>query len=520
MTTLLKNCFLIDGTGAPGKTCDVLIENDVIKDIGSFLNGRADKVIDLEHNVLAPGFIDTGADSDHYFTLFTDPGQHSLVAQGVTTLIGGNAGTSLAPLFGENILSFRKWADPNKINSNWAHFSELITTLRTRALGVNFGSLVGHSTLRRGLLGDSTLPLNTMEYRKFNFLIHQSLEEGAFGLSFGLAYTRAASVSPEEIFELTKQLSAVRAVFSCYPRVHEGIDSGVHEVITIAKENQLNTDITHLSTPDTEDFHTALKEIEDAARDVNVHFDVSPYAISVKPLFTLMPVWATQHGFDTLLRYVAESNTRTRILQELEAHHDMIGNIVVSYAKNQWIIHGKRIHEIAENQNISVGEALLKILTVSENQAGGFISDGTEAIREQLLAHSRALVSSNGVGYDVIQSIGRPKIHPRSFGAFPRFLRIVRERNLLSLEKAVQKITGAVAEKFGIQKRGIIRRGNYADFVVFDGAHIKEGNTFEIPTAPPEGISFVFINGVLVYDHGVFSDAYSGRALASLSRLS
>ncbi len=513
MLILLRNCFLVDGTGAPGRQSDILIQDKVISDIGSFSNVRADRVFDLAGLTVTPGFIDVNADSDHYFTLFSDPGQKSLVAQGVTSIVGGNSGTSLAPLFGDGILSLRKWADPNQININWGSFGEFISWLNTRKFGINFGSLVGHSTIRRGLMGDSLIPLDKNEYKKFIYLIGQSLKEGAFGFSTGLAYSRASHVSNEELFELTKSIAHRKGVYGCYPKGEQGIEQGIKELVFLAKENDLNTEITHLATPGSDDFRRGLEQIEEASHEISINFDLSPYHISVKPLFTLLPTWATQRGFDQLLRYLTTSDTRARILNDIDSGQKEIGTIVISYAKNQWIVHGKSIEEVALNQNLSVAETLLKILQISENQVGGFIVDSDEVLHDELLFHPLSSISSHGVGYDRVGTLNRPKIHPRSFGAFPRFLRMVREKGKISFEEAIKKITGAVAEKYGFIKRGVIEVGNNADLVILDPIEVGEKSTFENPAHYSTGITMVFVNGVLSYERGNFINSTSGEII-------
>jgi len=513
MLILLRNCFLVDGTGTPGRQSDILIRDNVILDIGSFSNARADRVFDLGGLTVTPGFIDINVDSDHYFTLFTDPGQKSLLAQGVTSIVGGNSGTSLAPLFGDGILSLRKWADPNQININWGSFGEFISWLNTRKFGINFGSLVGHSTIRRGLMGDSLVPLGKNEYKKFVYLIEQSLREGAFGFSTGLAYSRASHVSLEELFELTKSIAKGKGVYSCYPKEEQGIEQGIKEVVSLAKENALVTEIAHLSTPASDDFRRGLERIEEASHEVSIHFDITPYHISVKPLFTLLPTWATQRGFDQLLRYLTTSDTRARILNDIDTKQKEIGDIVISYARNQWIIHGKRISEVALNQNLSVAETLVKILQISENQVGGFIVDSDQVLRDDLLFHPLSCISSHGVGYDRVDTLNRPKIHPRSFGAFPRFLRMVREKGKISFEEAIKKITSTVAEKYGFMERGVVKIGNKADLVVLDSIEVGEKNDFENSAHYSSGIVMVFVNGVLSYERGNFIDFSSGEII-------
>ena len=151
---LIKDSLVIDGTGNPGERKDILIKDNKISAIGSFPNHNADEIIDGLGLISAPGFIDIDTDSDHYLTLFTDRSQHDFLLQGVTTIMGGFSGSSLTPLIRGSLESVRKWADINQVNVDWNTVGEFLKILERIKLGVNFGTLVGHSTIRRGLIGE------------------------------------------------------------------------------------------------------------------------------------------------------------------------------------------------------------------------------------------------------------------------------------------------------------------------------------------------------------------------------
>src|SRR3989338_9672270 len=181
MTTLLiKGVQIVDGTGRPQFKGDIFIKDKKISAIGPFGGKSADAVIDGLGAFAAPGFIDVNTDSDHPLTLFSNPSQREFLLQGVTTVIGGHCGASLAPLLYGTLESIRKWADPTEININWHTVGELLKTLDKLPLGVNFATLAGHSTIRRALVGESNRRLTQKELAVFQKILEQSLDEGAY----------------------------------------------------------------------------------------------------------------------------------------------------------------------------------------------------------------------------------------------------------------------------------------------------------------------------------------------------
>src|SRR4030042_4370699 len=202
---LIKNATLIDGTKNDKRKADIALSAGKIKKIGKLGASKANSIINAENLYAAPGFIDINNHSDTYLTLFTIPGLESLLKQGITTIVGGNCGSSLAPLVSSEILkTVQKWADIREINLNWLTFKEFLQELDKKKIGVNFASLVGHSTIRRGILKDEFRNLKPRELKMTKELLKSALEQGAFGLSTGLAYSHAKIAPAKEIIELAK----------------------------------------------------------------------------------------------------------------------------------------------------------------------------------------------------------------------------------------------------------------------------------------------------------------------------
>src|SRR5665213_2702405 len=205
MTLLIKNVRILGGAKEFPDVTDIFINDDKIAAIGNFSDKKADEVLDGQSAYLSPGFIDVNTDSDHYLTLFEHPGQEDFLRQGVTTIFGGMCGSSLAPLLYGTLESVRKWGgSEDRINVNWHTMAEFLATIDKRPFAVNFGTLTGHSTIRRSLAGDAVRELNKNELGVFLETLRKTLAEGAFGLSTNLGSVHAQKASHAEIASLAK----------------------------------------------------------------------------------------------------------------------------------------------------------------------------------------------------------------------------------------------------------------------------------------------------------------------------
>ena len=265
MTLLIKDVQILGGTRPFPDRSDVFVSNDKISAIGHFPNKKADVILEGQGAYLSPGFIDVNTDSDHYLTLFDHPGQEDFLKQGVTTIFGGMCGSSLAPLLYGGLESMGKWADPNRVNVNWHTMAELLAVIDRHPLAVNFGTLVGHATIRRAILGEAARDLTKNELGVFARTLRAALAEGGFGLSTGLAYVHARKTPYAELKFLADIAAEARGVYATHLRDGgAGIARSVEETIRVAKESEVKTLVSHFVPVigSEKEYETALAAIE------------------------------------------------------------------------------------------------------------------------------------------------------------------------------------------------------------------------------------------------------------------
>ncbi|HUC31604.1 MAG TPA: hypothetical protein VMR99_02880, partial [Candidatus Paceibacterota bacterium] len=303
MTLLIKNVQIVGGTRAASGGSDVFVSDSKISAIGNFSNKKADVILDGQGAYLCPGFIDCNTDSDHYLTLFDNPSQEDFVRQGVATIMGGMSGASLAPILYGSLESVQKWGDTNRINVNWHTMAEFLAVMDKRPTAVNFGTLVGHATVRRAIVGEALRELTKNELNVFARTLEAALAEGAFGLSTGLGYVHARKTPYTELRALAEVVKKFGGVYATRLRQEgTGIKESVEETIKLARETGVSTLINHFApvVGAEREYEEALALIEDLPADVDLHFDISPSSSSLLPIYTFLPEWAQNGGIGVM----------------------------------------------------------------------------------------------------------------------------------------------------------------------------------------------------------------------------
>jgi N-acyl-D-aspartate/D-glutamate deacylase len=538
MRILIRNGTIIDGTGKPGEKRDVWIENDKIYRIGNFATVRAHAEINAQGLIVAPGFIDALNHSDAYLTLFRYPSQESLLYQGITTIIGGMCGSSLAPLVHANVIaSIQKWADVRDFSVDWSRFGELLDLIEKRGLGVNFSSLVGHATLRRGLIGDAFRPLTEDEFKKAEYLLKEALSEGAFGFSSGLAYSHAKVAPRSEIVRFLAIVKKHNGVYASHIRGEGGeILFALEEAIEAARSADVAVEISHLKVMGSQYwklFPQALKVIENArAEGAKVTFNLYPYLVTGSVLYTLLPDWVAEGGRNKMLERLLDPAIRARAVKDMGAEHSYeYRNITIAVLKGDPTFIGKTIAEIAQNQGALPEETVINILIAAEGRVIAFMAEVSEENVALALAHPASHIASDGAGYTLDHKKTRELVHPRSFGAFPRVIGQythskksttkksgaialhIEKPGILTLEEAIAKMTSRPAQTFGISGRGEIREGYFADIVIFNPRAFTDTATFTNPYRYAEGVEHLLINGKEVIKKRKYQGVLAGRAL-------
>lgn len=517
---IIKNGTIIDGGRNKKFKADLGIKRERIAKIGKLKKANAKKIINARGLYTTPGFIDINNHSDGYWTLLTIPKASSLVSQGITTILGGNCGSSLAPLLStESIKSIQKWADISKVNVNWLTVAQFFEELEKRKIGVNFATLVGHATLRRGLLKDEVRPITDEEMKIMENMLQRALKEGAFGMSSGLVYSHARPASTEELTRLAKIVKSFNGIYSSHIRGEsEELLPAVKETIKIGKSSKVSIEISHLKAMGKHfwpNMEKAIKLIEQARKDyLDINFDIYPYTITGSVLYILLPDWVAEGGKKELIKRLKDPVIRAKVIKEMQKDKFDYDKITVAMCLGNKTLVGKKITEIARRQSKTIEEVIIDILIASDGHIIAFIDSLSVNNVKRGLKHPLSFICSDGFASSLEYAQRGDLVHPRCFGAFGRFLgEYVRRENLLSWEEAVYKITAGPAEKLGLKARGKIKKGYFADITIFDANSIIDKATFKNPFQYSQGIKYVIINGELVIDKGKHTGKLVGRVL-------
>lgn len=505
MTTLIKNILLIDGSGQAAVKADVLIKNERIAAIGLFPRYQADTVIDGIGAYLAPGFIDSNTNSDRYLTIFSNPQQRHFLLQGITTIIGGQDGLSLAPLLYGSLDLQKFWADPHRINVDWHTLKELLRVLRRRSLGVNFGTFVGHSTLRHTIIGDDFRDLTAKELDVLQYLLTAAMRDGAFGVSFDLQSPVAALTPAKEIRLILETVERYRGVATF--RIRSGSDmtvygddakdqfpSAVSEIIHLSKETSARVLIGNFSPPHGFEhlYRNAIELIEEQAAVADVHFSLHPFDHSIVPISSFLPLWAQRGGTRAVLQHLASPDLASKIASDM-ANLSVEDSIIHDAPGFDYLV-GKTLRSLGADRGTELPTTLIDLMRLTKLRASLVYKGLSLAEFNRALLSDRSLIVSAGASFEEQQS--RTRLHLFA-DAMPVYLGKVLADKVISLEAAIAKITGAPAQRLGLKQRGFVREGYFADLVLFRDSHIES----------------VFVNGAMAVRDGACTGTLNGNLL-------
>ena len=498
MTLLIKNVRILGADRTFPEPMDVFVSDDKISAIGSFPNKAADDVVDGQGAYLSPGFIDVNTDSDHYLTLFEHPGQEDFLRQGVTTIFGGMCGSSLAPLFYGSLESIRKWSGGTAMNIDWHTMGEFLAALDKRPLAVNFGTMVGHSTIRRAIVGEALRDLTKNELDVFKATLRAALDEGGFGLSTGLAYVHSRKTPYSEIKALATVVQEKGGMYATHLRdVGEHIGDSIEETVRLAKETGVRALVSHFVPLRTARaaYERALARVNELPKEFNFHFDLYPFDSMLLPLYTFLPLWAQNGGLEAMLANLKDEWLGPKIKNDMPPLDD--GSFMVAHAPGNEFFVGKTLEDIKTMYDLRDGrEALLRFMAAVGLRGTIVYRNLDTDLILKAMTSPRSFVASNAPSFGEISSGSQIKSE-RSVATFTKFLSLVENENLLPLEIAIKKITLEPAQTFGLANRGLIKEGNIADLTCF-----KNGS-----------IHFTIVGGKVVVKDGEFQDKFPGKVL-------
>ena len=517
---LIKDGNIIDGTGRAMYRADIGIKDDKIAKIGELHNEKGEIEIEAYGKMVVPGFIDVNNHSDTYWQLFLNPDLESLLYQGITTIVGGNCGSSLSPLADvSNIESIQKWADLKKINVDWLREKEFFASLEKRERSVNFATLVGHGTLRRGILKNETRSLNHKELNFIKKLLSDSMKAGALGMSTGLIYTHARNASREEIIELAEVVAKAKGVYATHVRGEkEELVSAIEEAVAIGDGSGVKVHISHLKAMGKKNWpkmDDALAIIDNAKKNgIDITFDVYPYTNTGSVLYTLLPSWVAEGGKNVMIHRLKDAAIRKKVISEMKESDVDYKTVEIAISPLNKTLARRKITEIAKSQGKSVEEAVIDILIASEGRVISSMEVLSEENVKKAIVHPLSMIATNGSGYSEAHRETGEVVHQRCFGATTKVLRdFVIKNKILTWEEAVRKMTGMPAEKFGIRNRGVLASKYFADISIIDPEKVASPATKDNPYQYSRGIDVMMVNGKVVIDGGRYVGVRNGRVI-------
>jgi N-acyl-D-amino-acid deacylase len=509
---VLRGGHVIDGSGRAGVDADVGISNGRIGAVGRRLRDTGRREIDVKGLVVAPGFVDIHSHGDG--TLWDDPRAESVVRQGITTIVVGQDGGSLAP----------RSASDRSGRGHVPSFATLWGALRDLQPAVNVASMIGFGTVRLFVVGEANRPATPSEMGRMVRIVENALADGACGASSGLEYTPGAFASREELVALCRPLARRGLPYATHLRNEDDwLLEAVDEAVSVARDAGCPLQISHLKTQGPrnwgklDDVFARIATARRAGQDVT--FDRYPYVAYQTGLTNLFPIWSRDGGARELLSRVSRADTAEQIRKETLAKVELIGgwdNVMISGVGDvaDKAAEGKRLGSYASSVGRDPYDVAVDLLRRSNGSVGMVGFAMSEQNLERILAHPYGMVCTDGGAFAIDGPARRGHPHPRGLGSFPRVLgRYVRERRALSLEQAVRKMSSVPAARLGFRDRGWIARGFAADIVVFDPATIADRATFAEPFQYPVGIKTVLVNGEVALLDDARSQSRTGRPL-------
>ncbi|WP_432408306.1 N-acyl-D-amino-acid deacylase family protein [Wukongibacter sp. M2B1] len=516
---IIKKGTIMDGAGEESYKADIGIIKDTIVKIGDLKGYNSIKEIDAEGLVVSPGFIDIHSHSD--LGLLAAPFEKNKLMQGVTTEVGGHCGYSLYPIIKDKRSALQSLVEASNLNIDidWCSTEDFLNKLEEEGIGANLVPLVGHGVLRMNVMGFEAREASQEEIHRMNELLAKAMEEGAFGLSTGLGYPPGCFADTNELIELSRTVSKYKGIYATHLRNQgDKLLESITESIEIGKKAGVSVDISHLKASKKRNWgkiDDALKLIEHARKDgVNIICDFYPYDAAEGPLSALFPNWLHEGGVSKLIERLSLKKTREKVKHEMNFDDDYWSRIIVSdiMSEKNKSLQGKSIKEIGDIKNDDAFETAVKLLIEEEGAVSTVCKIMSEKDVIQVAKYPYAAVGSDA--FALPEGIKNFKGHPRNFGTFPRFLgRFIREKDVITFEEGIRRMTSLPAEFLGIRNRGLIEEGKYADIVIFDKNEIIDKNNFENPLIYPIGIEYVIVNGHIQVEEGKLNKIPCGMVI-------
>ncbi len=506
---LLKNGFVVDGSGKEGFTGDVLICGEKIEDVSARgISDTSSEVIDASGKIVSPGFIDCHSHSDAY--LIIEPDAPSKISQGITTEVNGQCGGSIAPRYGQARLS-SDWASLLGERLSWRSLGEYRAVLDNVKPALNTVQFVGHNTLRSSVVGYENRHATAEEIKKMQYLLEQAFDDGGAGLTTGLIYQPGKYADKTEVESLVRLASSKGGIYATHMRSEsDELIESAKEVIDLCRAAGIKGVISHLKTYGPRNWHKVdeLLDVVGAAVEEGVILgsDRYPYCAAGTDLDVVLPEWAQVGAAAAECVRLKNPEERIKIEDQLNASAHDWSRIMVGGTWSEKTGHasGRFISELG-----NPGKTVCEILENDLCRTGAFFFEMCEENLNRILSQQWVLPGSDASLRAPWGPLGRDHPHPRAYGTMPEFVKRLLSLGF-SIEETVCRMTMRAAQRYNLRNRGIVRKGAYADIVVWEPGVFSSNAAYSSPHQFSSGVDCVVVNGSLTYRGGKFTGRRAG----------
>ena len=525
---IIKNGAVYNGTGSETQHVDLAIRGDRIAGVGDYKNAKAKTVIDAWGLAVAPGFINMLSWSTE--SLIQDGRSQSEIRQGVTTEIMGE-GESMGPM-NDRVREFmlKQQADI-KYDITWNTLTEYLRFLEKRGISCNVASFIGATTIRQNVIGFDDRPPTPQELDQMRELVREEMEAGALGIGTSLIYPPAFYAKTDELIELCKVAAKYKGKYISHMR-SEGnqLLEAFDELLRISREAGIPAEVYHIKAAGEKNWgkiDNLLSRIESAQKEgLNIRANMYTYTAGGTGLDACFPPWTEDGGYPALFKRLRDPATREKIKAEVKIDSDKWENLYLSAGSPDRIIlvgfkseklkplTGKSLAEVAKMRGKDPIDTAMDLVAEDESRIGAVYFMMSEENVKKEIAKPWISFGSDEASQAPEGVFLKSNPHPRAYGNFARVLgKYVRDEKVIALPEAIRRLSALPATNLGLDHRGFLKEGMFADVVVFDPATIADHATFEKPQQYATGVKHVFVNGVQVIKDGEHTGAKPGRAL-------
>src|SRR6266403_1911271 len=525
---IIRGGTVYDGTGAEPKNVDVAIRGDRIAEIGDLKTAKAKTVVDASGLAVAPGFINMLSWSNE--SLIQDGRSQSEIRQGVTTEIMGE-GESMVPVnvrIRDHMLREQK---DIHYEIKWSTLAEYLLYLEARGGACDVASFIGATTIREYVIGFEDKAPTAQQLDQMRELVRGEMEAGALGIGTSLIYPPAFYAKTDELIQLCKVAAKYQGKYISHMR-SEGnrLLEALDELLRISREAGIPAEVYHIKAAGQQNWSKIdklLSRIEGARKEgLKIAANMYTYTAAGTGLDACLPPWTEDGGYPALFKRLRDPATREKIKVQVQAPSDEWENMYLAAGGPEHILlvgfkseklkplTGKTLAEVAKMRGKDPIDTAMDLIAEDESRIGTIYSLMSEPNVKKELAKPWISFGSDEASQAPEGVFLKSNPHPRAYGNFARVLgKYVRDEKVLSTSDAIHRLSGLPATNLGLDRRGFLKEGMFADVVVFDPQRIADRATFENPHQLAVGVKHVFVNGVQVLKDDEHTGAKPGRAL-------